>query len=110
MRHQIPNGAFGANSAEPVPPTKQVLTQLETVEQLTAYAMYLIDSAVEPPTFSFFDIDCVIFTKFIEEAETLPQPVKLALAISLLGEVLLMEQQDYHNVGQLLPRKATTQS
>lgn len=100
---------------KPTLPAKQPLTELVTVEQRTAFAMYLIDGSVpvesiEPADFSFFDIDCVIFAQFIEEAEKLPRSARLTLAISLLGEVLidvlLLEQQRTQSILSTLMIKA----
>lgn len=84
-------------ASEQLLPEKQPLTKLVTVQQRTAFAMYLIDSAVEPADFSFYDLDGIIFAQLIQEAELLPPSTKLSLAISILSEVTidvtLLEQQ-----------------
>ena len=102
---EILNDALHVDNAVP---------ELVTPEQRAVLAMYLIDSAIEPPDFSFFDIDCVLFARFIEEAEKLTPSAKLALAISLLGEVvmdvMLLEQQGTQSVLRALVLKAGARS
>ena len=96
---------------EAVPPTRQPVTELVTPEQRIALVMHLCDSAIDPPnSLTFFDTDCVELARFIEEAEKLTPSAKLALAISLLSEVMmdvmLLEQQSTQSVLRALVLKS----
>ena len=73
-----------ANAAKPV-------TTLSTAAQKSALCLYLIDSAIEPVD-TFLDIDYVRYADFICEAEELSREARLALAITLLSEILLSVQ------------------
>lgn len=82
------------NTTTPLDPSMTVaLTTLETPEQKSIVAQYLISCFVENVGTSYFDLDATLFRNFIEFAEQLTNQQRLALAISLVMDVLLAEQE-----------------
>lgn len=75
------------------PEPNLALLTLKTVEQKGAFCNYLIDSTLDPTTLSRFNIDMNLFSKFIRSADQLSRSARLALAMSLLGDVLMVEQE-----------------
>ena len=117
---ETPNDALRVDNAAPEPVLQEKLPSTEQIPagHSVALVMYLIDSAyasvVEPPDFFFFDIDCDRFARPIEEAEKLTPSARLALAISLLSEVMIdvmvLEQQSTQSVLRALVLKGGVRS
>ena len=74
-------------------PTESALTALDTVEQKGAFCTYLINSTLENGRLSQVDIDFNLFRNFILSANQLSRSARLALAMSLMGDVLMIEQE-----------------
>lgn len=77
------------DSAEP----ESALSTLQTVQQKAAFCNYLVASIFEPTELSRFDIDMNLFSNFIKSAEQLSPSARLAFAMSLLGDILMIEQE-----------------
>lgn len=84
---------FALTLRDGVPSPCPALTTLDTVEQKGAFCTYLIDSTLEAGHLSRVDIDINLFRNFIHSANQLSRSARLALAVSLMGDVLMIEQE-----------------
>ena len=74
------------------------LHMLETTAQKAAFCCYLIDSTAGIARFANVDIDTELFKLFIESTAKLPSSARLALALSLTGDLLVAFEQQKLNV------------
>ena len=84
---------FALTLREGVPPPDSALTTLDTVEQKGAFCTYLIHSTLDAGHLSQVNIDLNLFRNFIHSADQLSRSARLALAMSLMGDVLMIEQE-----------------
>lgn len=84
-----------------VPASEPALTTLDTVEQKGAFCTYLINSTLDAGHLSRVDIDLNLFRNFIHSASQLSRSARLALAMSLMGDVLMIEQERVQRTGYM---------
>lgn len=72
---------------------QEAFSSLLTVEQKGAFCNYLISSTLPADNLSVFRINDRLFEKFVHSAESLSRVARLSLAISLLSDVLMVEQE-----------------
>lgn len=69
------------------------LSTLKTIEQKGVFCNYLINSTLPTNNLAAFSINNRLFSEFVRSAESLSVTARLSLAISLLGDVLMIEQE-----------------